>query len=256
MTTTEKESLNKTESVTEDASIDKTKEMSKIEDKKQTKTHKAVRQVKVKKTRKLGFNWFFWTSFIVLLIPCVYFVYLLIQAQQETNVPIIGNRIKNSVESQIPTASVTNIENKVKALDGVEKATVNLKVETLRVTCDVRDDMTAEQIEELNMAIYAIINEELPVDVYFTQHYDYKQYDLEICSYTLLEGENRVIVITNKNSLMEAPNNQVLTVAVNQEVADELRNESEADLNENKNNGDVSDAQNGQGDADVEDGND
>ena len=253
---TKKKSEKTTESVKEDASLNKTKEMETVKADSAAKpaTHKAVKQVKVKKNRKLGFNWFFWTSFIVLLIPCIYFVYLLMQAQQETNVPIIGNRIKNSVESEIPAQNVAAIESKVKALDGVEKATVNLKVETLRITVDVRDDMTAEQIEEMNMTIYGIINEELPIDVYFTQHYDYKQYDLEITSYNYLEGEGRIIIVTNKNSLMEEPRNQVLTVAVNQEVADEIRNSSEEELNKDKNDGDISDAPGAEGSEDADDG--
>ena len=241
-----KKKTTKKKSAPKEDTLDKTREVETVTastTNKSANSHKEVRQVKVKKKKNkgLGFNWFFWTCLVIFMIPTVYFISLLVAAQQETNVPIIGDRITNSVESVIPEEKVGVIKERISGLSDVEKCEVNLIVETLRVTCDVRDDMTSEQIEALNTQIYEIVNNELPVATYFTQHYDYKQYDLEIFSYTNLDASTPIIVVTNKNSLMEAPVTQVLTNSLNPELAEELRNSSEEDLNKDKNDGDIKD---------------
>ncbi|MBR3351454.1 MAG: hypothetical protein IKG35_04995, partial [Erysipelotrichaceae bacterium] len=60
------------------------------------KKEKKAKKVKVKKDR-LGFNWFFWLSFIVLMVPVCFFLYLLYSAAQETHTPIIGERINTEI---------------------------------------------------------------------------------------------------------------------------------------------------------------
>jgi hypothetical protein len=58
------------------------------------KVRKQPRKVRRKKQEKLGFNWFFWISLIVIAIPVAYFISLLIEASKESRVPILGDRIK------------------------------------------------------------------------------------------------------------------------------------------------------------------
>ncbi|MBQ9036096.1 MAG: hypothetical protein IJ115_01360 [Erysipelotrichaceae bacterium] len=185
---------------------------------KKTKTKK----VKVKKDR-LGFNWFFWLSFIIILVPVCYFLYLIYSAYQETHIPIVGDRINSEIETVIQTEQVENINSRIKTIEGVEGCNSDLIVETLRIKINVNDDLTEEDMRNILSQAYDIVNEVLPVDSYFTQHNDYKEYDLEIYSYDDLESDDLRIVLLNKNSKMEEFNVQTITTAVNQEIADELQ---------------------------------
>ena len=184
------------------------------------------------KTERLGFNWFFWISFIVLLVPVSYFAWLLYQASQETNTPVVGTRITDDVEVQITDTSLSNIKTQVLNLEGVEKCEVNLIVETLRVNVDTRDDMADADLVALNKTIYDIVDAEVPVAEYFTSRFSYKQYDLEITSYTNLDAEECGMAILTKNSRMEEFNNQLVSKPKNESVAKELNELAEQQKNE------------------------
>ena len=181
-----------------------------------------TKRVKVKKDR-LGFNWFFWLSFIIILVPVCYFLYLIYSAYQETHIPIVGDRINSEIETVIQQEQIDNINSRIKAIEGVEGCNSDLIVETLRIKINVNDDLAEEDMRNILSQAYDIVNEVLPVDSYFTQHNDYKEYDLEIYSYDDLESDDLRIVLLNKNSKMEEFNVQTITTAVNQEIADELQ---------------------------------
>ena len=188
------------------------------------KSGKKIKQIRVKKKpERLGFNWFFWISFIVLMVPVSYFAYLLYQASLESNVPIVGERIKTEIETEITESQLSNIKTQVLALSGIEKCEVNLVVETLRINADTEDTLTADQLKELNKSIYEIVNAELPIDNYFTSHYEWKQYDLEINSFTNLKADDCIIAVLNKNSRMEEYRNQVVSNSVNETEAKRLK---------------------------------
>ncbi|MBR0385362.1 MAG: hypothetical protein IJI05_02295 [Erysipelotrichaceae bacterium] len=194
---------------------------------------------KKKKSEKLGFNWFFWISFVVLMVPVCYFGYLLYQASQETNTPVIGDRIKTDIETEITEEALSSIKTQVLSLEGVEKCEVNLIVETMRVNVDTVDDMTDDKILELNKAIYNIVDAQIPVEEYFTSRFSYKGYDLEITSYTNLDSDDCAIVMLTKNSRMEQYSNQVVSKPKNPEVATELHKlaeEQKIEYEEYKNN--------------------
>ncbi|MBR0473570.1 MAG: hypothetical protein IJJ19_01095 [Erysipelotrichaceae bacterium] len=93
----------------------------------------------------------------------------------------------------------------------------------MRIKINVNDDLAEEDMRNILSQAYDIVNEVLPVDSYFTQHNDYKEYDLEIYSYDDLESDDLRIVLLNKNSKMEEFHVQTITTAVNQEIADELQ---------------------------------
>lgn len=188
---------------------------------KMTKKTKA-KKVKVKKD-KLGFNWFFWLSFIIIMVPVCYFLYLIYSAYQETHIPIVGDRINSEIETVIQTEQVENITARIKGIEGVENCNSDLIVETLRIKIDVNDDLTEEDMQGILTQAYDIVNEVLPVESYFTQHNDYKEYDLEIYSYDNMDSDDLRIILLSKNSKMEEYAVQTLTSAVNQEVADELQ---------------------------------
>ncbi len=186
-------------------------------------THMQVIKKRVKKNPyKLGFNWFFWVSFFVILIPICYFVYLLWMASQETHTPILGDRIKHTIQFAIDEDQLRIIERNVEELPGVENVKVNLIVETVRIDVDTSNELKEDDLLKINEDIYGIVNDIVPIDKYFSQHDDYKQYDLEITSFTDIKSDECVIVTLNKNSPMEGYRNQVLSVPVSPETRQEL----------------------------------
>ena len=186
-------------------------------------THMQLKKKRVKKNPyKLGFNWFFWVSFFVILIPVCYFIYLLWMASQETHTPILGDRIKHTIQFAIDEDQLRIIKKDVNELPGVENAKVNLIVETVRIDVNTDDALKEDDLLKINQDIYGIVNEVLPVDKYFSQHDDYKQYDLEITSFTDIKSDKCVIVTLNKNSPMDGYRNQVLSVPVSPETRQEL----------------------------------
>ena len=186
------------------------------------KKEKKAKKVKVKKDR-LGFNWFFWLSFIVLMVPVCFFLYLLYSAAQETHTPIVGERINTEIIHMIDEDQKSAVESRLKQLDGVEGCAVNLIVETMRIELDVRDDMTSEEMNDLVLQAYEAVNEILPVETYFTQQEDYKQYDLEIYAYDDMKLDEFRLILINKNSKMDTYLVQTLSDPKNAEIAAELK---------------------------------
>ncbi|MBR3352923.1 MAG: hypothetical protein IKG35_12485, partial [Erysipelotrichaceae bacterium] len=106
---------------------------------------------------------------------------------------------------------------------GVEGCAVNLIVETMRIELDVRDDMTSEEMNDLVLQAYEAVNEILPVETYFTQQEDYKQYDLEIYAYDDMKLDEFRLIQINKNSKMDTYLVQTLSDPKNAEIAAELK---------------------------------
>lgn len=185
-------------------------------------TESKVRKVRRKKEERLGFNWFFWISFVIILIPCIYFVYLLYRASEVTSTPIVGDRIKNSIVYTINDEDVTTIESEIKNIEHIEKCEVNLIVETLRINIDADDSLTNDEYKQMCLDIYAIIDARLPIATYFTRDGDYKQYDLEINVYDNLSSEDTRMVTLYKNGNMEEYTVQVMSDPKNADLAYEL----------------------------------
>jgi len=198
------------------------------EEKKKEKTEKkaSAKPAKVKK-EKLGFNWFFWICFLLLLVPVAYFGYLLYLASQETNTPVIGDRMETDINYKINVEDLPILTQKIQGLENVEKCEVNLIVETLRVSVDAKDDLDVQGLKDLSVQVYDLINETFPVETYFTQFLDFKQYDLEVLAYNNLESEDCVLVVLNKNSMMEQYMMADLTSAKSPETVKELEEEME-----------------------------
>ncbi|MBQ6655619.1 MAG: hypothetical protein IJM79_08890 [Erysipelotrichaceae bacterium] len=187
-----------------------------------------LRKVRVKKKKRLGFNWFFWISFVVILVPVLYFGYLLWEAAKVTHVPIIGDRIKNTVTYEIDDNTVAQIDSLIKTQEGVESVQTNLIVETLRITVNAADGRTAEDYEELAKKIYDIVDSVTPVDRYFTRTEEFKQYDLEINIYDNLDAETPIQITLTKNSSMEEYVITDLSTPLNEELAWQLTHPEEA----------------------------
>ena len=187
--------------------------------------------VKRKRKDRLGFNWFFWISFVVLMIPVVWFGNYLLQAYLAGNKPVIGKRITDNVIYEAYQSDVEAIASSVNGLSGVESAECTLTVQTLRITVDANDSLTNEEFKTLAEKIYEIVDSKLPISKYFTRVDDYTQYDLEIKIYDSLEKEDTRIVILYKNANMEKSVFQDYTVAIDPELKAQIYEEQNLDEN-------------------------
>ena len=208
----------------------------------------SVKTTKTKKAKKekLGINWFFWLVVILIIIPVGYFVKLLHDASLEGTVPVVGDRLKHNLQFVISDEQLESIRGSVGSMDNVERYEVNLIVDTLRLTVDASDDLTSDQLKEMTKNIYAIVDENAPVDTYFVQHYDYKQYDMEINAFTDLDAETPIIVSLYRNSNMENYAVQDLTSPLNKKIADRLKEEMQKELEEEERERQQQEAQNNQ----------
>jgi hypothetical protein len=195
-------------------------------------TDEGLRKVKVKKRYRLGFNWFFWISLIVIIIPVIYFVWLLLQAAKVSHTPIVGDRIKNTITYQIDDSTVKQINDTIKTIDGVESVQVNLIVETLRITVNAADGRSAEEYQQMAENIYHAVNGITPIDMYFTRTEEYKQYDLEINVYDNLDADTPIMIALIKNSSMETFVINNLSEPINPELAYQLTHPEEAQQQE------------------------
>ena len=208
----------------------------------------SVKTTKTKKAKKekLGINWFFWLVVILIIIPVGYFVKLLHDASLEGNVPVVGDRLKHNLQFVISDEQLDSIRGSVGSMENVERYEVNLIVDTLRITVDASDDLTSDQLKEMTKSIYAIVDENAPVDTYFVQHDDYKQYDMEINAFTDLDAETPIIVSLYRNSNMENYAVQDLTSPLNKKIADRLKEEMQKELEEEERERQQQEAQNNQ----------
>jgi len=184
----------------------------------------------------LGFNWFFWISFVIIAIPVTVFIYLLVVASKRTGTPILGNRLINDLQGYesgdtsyvISSEQVATVKSDIAALSGVQDESVTLTVETLRIYVDAEDALTGAQIKELTESVYQAVVAKLPVDTYFSQHGDYKQYDIEIDVYNDAKADTATYICyeLTKNSSMDAYVINASTTAKNAELADNLHNPS------------------------------
>ncbi|MBR0137821.1 MAG: hypothetical protein IJM15_05375 [Erysipelotrichaceae bacterium] len=193
--------------------------------------HVELKRVKRKKKKndemKLGFNWFFWISFIIILIPCVYFVMLLLDASDKTSTPLVGERPEYDLRYVFEYSHIQQINTAVRGIEGIEKVYVNLAVESLRVTIDTKDDLTNEQVKAITEQAYEKVNEILPVETYFTIYQTYKQYDLQIDVYNNIEfeGEQFIYYSLWRNSNMEEYTIKDMNAPLNPELYNELLEE-------------------------------
>lgn len=182
-----------------------------------------VRRKKKEEKEKLGFNWFFWISFVLLCIPVIYFLYLLYSASQESHIPIIGNRIENTVTNKIEASSLTSIKNEISGLENVEGVELDLLVETVRITVNAKDGLTEEEYIQIAKNTYEVVNKHLPIEQYFTMiEEEYKQYDLEITVIDDINKDDVTIISLVKSGFMDDYLVQTLSKAKNPELVEQL----------------------------------
>ena len=106
---------------------------------------------------------------IIIAIPLLIVGWVIISATLDTGTPILGDRYENDLDPAITKSDITNIENSVKGLSGVEKVNVELATATLRVYVDVEDGYTADMATSKASEAFNSVLGVLDLGTYFSQ---------------------------------------------------------------------------------------
>lgn len=177
---------------------------------------------KVKQGHKLV-----WLTLLIILIPVAIVGYVLFTSAQGNDKPVEGSRFSSTdLSPKIDQNVLTTIQNDLLSIDGVESATINLKSATLRAHLNMQDGLDTDTIANVAEQAYSIINAYLPIDTYFTDTGDSKNYDLEIDAYNYMVDdshplEGQVYIKITKNGAgnkvvdnMNSPKNADLAASV------------------------------------------
>lgn len=166
---------------------------------------------------------------IIIAIPCLIFGWILVSAALETGKPIAGDRFSGDLQPAITKADTSDLTAAIKALDEVEDCTIELTTAQYRINVDVVDSLQQDAYEDLINEIYTLVNNQLPVNTYFTMHDNMKMYDLSIGLYNHVGGDDMIYVILTKNSTMSVPGIQTVSEALDEDLAAQLRGETTDD---------------------------
>lgn len=123
----------------------------------------------------------------VILVPTSFVGYTLLTSIDGQGKPVAGERFsKDDLNPFIEKKDIKALEESLNSLESVEKASVDMPSATLRVHLDLTDDASEETAQKALDNAYNVVNNLLPVDVYFTNKEGSKMYDLEIDSYNYL----------------------------------------------------------------------
>ncbi len=146
------------------------------------KTGSKPKRQKVKQGHKLV-----WITLVIILLPLLVVGYVLLTSAKESNQPVEGNRFgPNDLNPKITEAQMNSIQSDLMNIGGVETATVDLKSATLRLHINMVDQAGDENLQAAANQAYDIVNNYLPIETYFTNPADGKNYDLEIDAYNYL----------------------------------------------------------------------
>jgi len=175
-------------------------------------------------------------SLVLLAIPTVVIGKVLYDAFAATGTPLFGNRFEMDLDPEITQEQLTELEIKISSEDLVDKVEVTLISASLRISVDVSDDITLEQLTPLATTLYSHVVTVLPVETYFKMNENSKMYDLELHVYNSLELKNDdsyKYLIFLLNSIMEEPLIQLVSDPKNpeyvQELYDRLNDEDDSD---------------------------
>ena len=162
-----------------------------------------------------------WFTVIIIMIPVVIVGYVLLTSLGGQNRPVEGSRFsKTDLDPAITKDNISSLESALGNIDNVEKVSVNLLSATLRVHIDLVD------------SAYNIVNEQLPIDTYFTNKDSSKMYDLEIDSYNYLIDDTHTAdgwtyLKLTKTGASDGPVTDNMTTAKDPELSNQLKAASE-----------------------------
>lgn len=188
----------------------------------QPKKVRKPKKQKVKQGHKLV-----WLTLAIILIPLGIIGYVLFNSARGNDRPVEGSRYsREDLNPRIDQDSMDSILSEIQGIENVENATINLNSATLRVHLDVADNLDTEAVKQIAESAYNTVNNYLPIDTYFTDSDQGKNYDLEIDAYTYIvddshPADGQVYVKITKNG----PGSKVvdvLTQAKDPELAESV----------------------------------
>ena len=174
-----------------------------------------------------------WFTVIIIMIPVVIVGYVLLTSMGGQNHPVEGNRFsKTDLTPAITDDNISSLESSLSSIDNVEKVSVDLLSATLRVHLDLVDSATDDVAKQALDSAYSIVNDQLPIDTYFTNSDNAKMYDLEIDSYNYLIDDTHTkdgwtYLKLTKTGASDSPVTDNMTVAKDAELASELETASQ-----------------------------
>lgn len=174
-----------------------------------------------------------WFTVIIIMIPVVIVGYVLLTSLGGQNRPVEGSRFsKADLDPAITKDNISSLESALGNIDNVEKVSVNLLSATLRVHIDLVDSATDDVANVALDSAYNIVNEQLPIDTYFTNKDSSKMYDLEIDSYNYLIDDTHTAdgwtyLKLTKTGASDGPVTDNMTTAKDPELSNQLKAASE-----------------------------
>lgn len=190
---------------------------------------KQIKQVekttkKTKKKRKP--NYILITGLIVMLIPIITLGVILVASLEKQGVPVIENRFEGDLAPEITEEMLLSLQSI--SVEGAQAIEVTLITGTVRISVDVSDDATYEQIRAINDEVIGQVSAITPLSTYFTNHDGIKMYDLEVHTYNVIPKEGveiaQIYTIFTKTGGAEEPTWNVVSSPKSPEVADSLLN--------------------------------
>lgn len=170
-----------------------------------------------------------WFTVIIIMIPVVIVGYVLLASLGGQNRPVEGSRFsKKDLDPAITDDNISTLESALSNIENVEKVSVNLLSATLRVHIDLIDSATDDVASAAINSAYSVINEQLPIDTYFTNKDGSKMYDLEIDSYNYSIDDTHTAdgwtyLKLTKTGASDGPVTDNMTVAKDAELSNQLK---------------------------------
>ena len=178
---------------------------------------------KVKQGHKLV-----WLTLIILIIPVVVVGYVLLTSASESDQPVVGNRFDpQDLNPKIQETEINSIQGELMSIGGMETATVTLKSATLRIHLNMVDSADNATLQAAADQAYQIVSNHLPIETYFTNTAEGKNYDLEIDSYNYLVDDThpqegwRFIKVSKSGAGQKVTD--IITEPRNAELAQQVR---------------------------------
>ena len=174
-----------------------------------------------------------WFTVIIIMIPVVIVGYVLLASLGGQNRPVEGSRFsKKDLDPAITDDNISTLESALSNIENVEKVSVNLLSATLRVHIDLIDSATDDVASAAINSAYSVINEQLPIDTYFTNKDGSKMYDLEIDSYNYLIDDTHTAdgwtyLKLTKTGASDGPVTDNMTSAKDPDLSNQLKAASE-----------------------------
>lgn len=164
-----------------------------------------------------------WLVILVLFVPCVIAGAVLWSTLEDSSQPVVAKRFDNELNPAITETQLEALKTSLQD-ERIESVQVNCISATVRILINTTDEVTQWEIEELVSKAYTTVNEQLPIDTYFTNTDSTKMYDLEIHVYNVMQGDNKIYYVCTKTAGAENYVTDNVALPKNQEISDAILN--------------------------------